>query len=91
MNGRPVSNPRNRYLDVDKDVETGGPVFLIKNGRGSMGVMSFDRYQRVSDIVDQALDAADRQAQSIPSHCSHEEVFSSVREMLAKGVSKRME
>lgn len=89
MNIRPVSDLRNHYLDVEKDVETGGPVFLTKNGRGSMVVMSFDQYQRVSDTVEQALDAADRQAQSMPLRYSHEEVFGSVREMLANDASKR--
>ncbi len=83
MNIRPVSDLRNHYSDVERDVETSGPVFLTKNGRGSMVVMSFDQYQRVNDTIEQALDAADRQAQSMPLRYSHEEVFGSVREMLA--------
>lgn len=86
MNIRPVSDLRNHYSDVEKDVETEGPVFLTKNGRGSMVVMSFDQYRRVSDTVEQALDAADRQAATMPLRYSHEEVFGSVREMLAHGV-----
>lgn len=85
MNIRPVSDLRNHYSDVEKDVESEGPVFLTKNGRGSMVVMSFDQYRRVSDTVEQALDAADRQAATMPLRYSHEEVFESVREMLAHG------
>ena len=57
MNIRPVSDLRNHYSDVEKDVEAEGPVFLTKNGRGSMVVMSFEQYRRVSDTVEQALDA----------------------------------
>lgn len=83
MNIRPVSDLRNHYTDVERDVENGGPFFLTKNGRGSMVVMSFDQYQRVSDTVEQALDAADRQAQAMPLRYSHDEAFGSVREMLA--------
>lgn len=85
MNIRPVSDLRNHYSDVEKDVESEGPVFLTKNGRGSMVVMSFDQYRRVTDAVEQALDAADRQAATMPLRYSHEEVFGSVREMLAHG------
>ena len=85
MNIRPVSDLRNHYSDVEKDVETEGPVFLTKNGRGSMVVMSFDQYRRVNDTVEQALDAADRQAATMPLRYSHEEVFGSVREMLTHG------
>lgn len=85
MNIRPVSDLRNHYSDVEKDVEAEGPVFLTKNGRGSMVVMSFEQYRRVSDTMEQALDAADRQAAAMPLRYSHEEVFGSVREMLANG------
>lgn len=40
MNIRPISDLRNRYADVERDVIEGGPVFLTKNGYGSMVVMS---------------------------------------------------
>ena len=41
MNIRPVSDLRNNYTDIERDVAENGPVFLTKNGRGSMVVMSF--------------------------------------------------
>lgn len=82
MNIRPVSDLRNHYSDVEKDVESGGPVFLTKNGRGSMVVMSFDQYRRANETIEQALDAADRQATAMPLRYTHDEVFGSVREML---------
>lgn len=85
MNIRPVSDLRNHYSDVEREVEQGGPVFLTKNGRGSMVVMSFDQYRQVNDTVEQALDAADRQAAAMPLRYSHEEVFGSLREMLSNG------
>lgn len=85
MNIRPVSDLRNHYADVEREVEQDGPVFLTKNGRGSMVVMSFDQYREASDAIERALDEADRQAASIPVRYTHEEVFGSVREMLANG------
>lgn len=90
MNIRSVSDLRNHYTDVGKDVENRRPAFLTKNGRGSIAAMSFDQYQRVSDAVEQALDVADRQAQCMSLRYSHEEIFDSVREMLANGETDRM-
>ena len=40
MNIRPISDLRNKYGEVEKDVREIGPVFLTKNGYGSMVVMS---------------------------------------------------
>lgn len=82
MNIRPVSDLRNNYTDIERDVAENGPVFLTKNGRGSMVVMSFEQYQRASETVENALDAADRQARSMNLRYTHDEVFGSVREML---------
>lgn len=82
MNIRPVSDLRNNYTDIERDVAENGPVFLTKNGRGSMVVMSFEQYQRASETVENALDVADRQARSMSLRYTHDEVFGSVREML---------
>lgn len=82
MNIRPVSDLRNHYSELEKEVETQGPIFLTKNGRGSMVVMSFEQYNRVNNTIEQALDAADKQAASLPTRYSHDEVFGSLREML---------
>ncbi len=82
MNIRPVSDLRNHYSDVEREVESDGPVFLTKNGRGSMVVMSFEQYKKANESVEQALDVADRLAASMPVRYSHDEVFGSIREML---------
>ncbi len=82
MNIRPVSDLRNRYGDVERDVTTGGPVFLTKNGYGSMVLMSMDQYEYLSGDVDDALDAADRQADATSMRLTHEEVFGSIRKGL---------
>lgn len=85
MNIRPVSDLRNHYSDVERDVLEGGPVFLTKNGYGSMVVMSIDQFDHINGNVEAALDAADRQAATTSLRYTHEEVFGSIREGLAHG------
>lgn len=90
MNIRPVSDLRNHYPEVEKEVQENGPVFLTKNGRGSMVVMSFDQYRRANQTIEAALDIADRQAASMPVRYTHEQVFDSVREMLSHGETQAL-
>ena len=82
MNIRPVSDLRNHYSDVEKDVEEHGPVFLTKNGYGSMVVMSIEQFDRINGSVDAALDEAVVQASTTSLRYTHEEVFGSIREGL---------
>ena len=82
MNIRPISDLRNHYTDVEQDVIKGGPVFLTKNGYGSMVVMSVDQFEHINGSVETALDAADRQAATTSLRYSHSEVFDSLRKGL---------
>lgn len=83
MNIRPVSDLRNRYSDVEQEVADSGPVFLTKNGYGSMVLMSMEQFEYLSGDIDDALDAADRQAAATPMRLTHEEVFGSIRKGLS--------
>lgn len=83
MKIRPVSDLRNHYADVERDVTEEGPVFLTKNGYGSMVVMSLEQFEYINGNVESALDAADRQAAAMDSRLSHDEVFASIRRGLA--------
>ena len=85
MNIRPISDLRNRYADVERDVIEGGPVFLTKNGYGSMVVMSVEQFEHINGGVEFALDAVDRQAATTSLRYTHEEVFGSIREGLRNG------
>lgn len=85
MNIRPISDLRNHYGDVEKDVQQGGPVFLTKNGYGSMVVMSMQQFERLNGNVEDALDAADAQAETTSLRYSHDEVFGSLREGMRRG------
>lgn len=79
---RPVSDLRNKFTDIEKVVERGEPVYLTKNGYGTMVVMSLDSYSKLTDPVERALDKADYMAQNTDERLSHDEVFESLRGML---------
>ncbi|MEG0217392.1 MAG: type II toxin-antitoxin system prevent-host-death family antitoxin [Raoultibacter sp.] len=81
---RPVSDLRNHYVEVERAVSEGGPVFLTKNGYGSMVVMNLEQYGYLSGNIESQLDAADRQAASTTFRYTHDEVFSSIRKALAE-------
>jgi prevent-host-death family protein len=76
---RPVSDLRNKFPDIEKIVNTGEPVYLTKNGYGSMVVLSLDAYSKLTDGVEAALDEADRVAEENDRRMSHEEVFGNLR------------
>lgn len=82
MNIRPVSDLRNHYSDIEADVKNSGPVFLTKNGYGSMVVMSLEQFEHINGPVDEALDAADMQAENTSLRYTHNEVFGSIRKVL---------
>ncbi len=79
---RPVSDLRNKFTDIEKTVIGGEPVFLTKNGYGSMVVMSLDLYDRLTDNIESKLDEADLQAKTDPTRYTLEEVFSSIRNQI---------
>lgn len=76
---RPVSDLRNKFSEIEKTVKNGQPVFLTKNGYGTMVVMSIEEYSRLTDPVERALDQADLQAASSSKRLSAEEVFTAAR------------
>ena len=76
---RPVSDLRNKFTEIERVVSDGSPVFLTKNGYGSMVVMSLDRYSMLTDGIELALDEADQAARSSDLRLSADEVFGRVR------------
>ena len=59
---RPVSDLRNKFPEIETIVNSGNPVYLTKNGYGSMVVLSLEEYASVTVNVEMKLDEADRQA-----------------------------
>lgn len=77
---RPISDLRNKFTDIENTVKKGSPVYLTKNGYGSMVVLSIEEYSRLTENVEYALDAADKMAKETNERYTHEEVFSKLRE-----------
>ena len=79
---RPVSDLRNRFRDISMMVhESDEPVYLTKNGRGDMVVMSLDAYEQnffQSEIYIK-LKEAEYQASSTKKRYSHDEVMDELR------------
>ena len=50
INIRPVSDLRNKFPEVEETViTTNSPVFLTKNGYGTMVLMSIEQYSALTD------------------------------------------
>ena len=83
LNIRPVSDLRNKFPEIEETVlKSGEPVFLTKNGYGSMVVMSLEQYYALTDGIELALDEADRAAAMSDVRYSGEEVFGRVRKRI---------
>ena len=86
INIRPVSDLRNKYPEIeDLVIQKNEPVFLTKNGYGSMVVLSLEAYCRLTDSIEAALFQADYEAEHDARRLSHEEVFDSIREKIHAG------
>lgn len=76
---RPVSDLRNNFTEIESIVKAGAPVYLTKNGYGSMVVLSLEQYSALTDEIEIKLDEADHAAVASSVRLSGEEVFSAVR------------
>lgn len=79
---RPVSDLRNDFADIEKEISSKDtPIIFTKNGRGSMVLMSLDRYSKLTHLsyIEQALDEADAYAKNNPESMTNNEVFSSLK------------
>ena len=79
---RPVSDLRNNFTELEGIVNGGEPIFLTKNGYGSMVLLSLENYAQLTDQVEIALDEADQMAEMTSHRYTHEEVFGNLRRMV---------
>ena len=80
INIRPVSDLRNKFPEIEQTVLTSGePVFLTKNGYGSMVVMSIEQYAALTDEIEMKLDEADKASAMTDTRYTAEEVFGRAR------------
>lgn len=79
---RPISDLRNHFAEITKDVQSSKePVFLTKNGVGTLVVMSMEAYEenRYESKVYDKLREAEIQAASTTERLSHDEVMAAAR------------
>ena len=73
---RPVSDLRNKFTEIEEIVtSTQSPVFLTKNGYGSMVVMSLKAYENMTNNIEAKLDEADNYAEVSDIRLSHDEIM----------------
>ena len=76
---RPISDLRNKFTELEKIVKEGEPVYLTKNGYGSMVVMSLETFADLTNDIEMKLDKADKQAALDDKRYSHDDVFKQLR------------
>ncbi len=82
---RPVSDLRNKFTEIEDTVKKGEPVYLTKNGYGTMVVLSLEQYAALTDEIESKLDEADKAAAADGTRYTEDEVFSSVRKRIHEG------
>jgi len=89
---RPVSDLRNKFSDISRSVhETNTPVFLTKNGRGDMVVMSLAAYEQnlFESEIYLKLKEAEYQATSTKKRYTHDEVMTELRNTISGKKSRK--
>ena len=79
---RPVSDLRNKFPEIEALVKENQPVYLTKNGYGSMVVLSLEQYSRLTGDVEMKLQEADAQAKQSSIRYTPEDVFGSLKERI---------
>lgn len=84
---RPVSDLRNKFPEVEETVlHSGKPVFLTKNGYGTMVLLSLEQYSALTDDVETKLDEADAAAKENQARLTHDEVFAHARGIIHEAI-----
>ena len=82
---RPISDLRNHFTEITRDVQSSKePVFLTKNGVGTIVVMSMECYEehQYESSFYNKLREAEIQAAETTERLSHEEVVAAAQQQL---------
>lgn len=79
---RPVSDLNDKFPEIEMLVNEGKPVYLTKDGYGTMVVLSLEEYTSLIDDVERKLDEADKMAESTKERLNHEDVFRNIRSIV---------
>jgi PHD/YefM family antitoxin component YafN of YafNO toxin-antitoxin module len=69
---------RNNYASVESSIKR-GPVFLTKNGYGTIVAMTIEEYERLSDPLERLLDETDEYCRTHPEREDGEKMFARIR------------
>jgi len=89
---RPVSDLRNKFKDISLAVhESNEPIYLTKNGRGDMVVMSIEAYEQnlFESEVFVKLKEAEYQAASTKKRYTHGEIMTELRNEIKNGKKRK--
>lgn len=76
---RPVSDLRNKFTEIEETVvRSNSPVFLTKNGYGTMVLLSIEQDAALTQNIEKKLDEADLYAQNSSLRRSRSDVFNQV-------------
>ena len=82
---RPISDLRNKFSDISRAVhESNEPVYLTKNGKGNMVVMSLEAYEQnlFESEIYLKLKEAEYQAASVKKRYTHNETMAELKEII---------
>jgi len=82
---RPISDLRNNFNIIsDLCHKNAEPVFITKNGRGDMVVMSLSLYEKQQSLIElyQKLSEAEAESQANESKISHKDLITKMRSNL---------
>ena len=82
---RPISDLRNNFTEISRIChEEGEPVYVTKNGRGDLVVMSVARYERQEALIDlyQKLSIAEQESSSGTRGITHKQMMKKLHNRL---------
>ena len=82
---RPISDLRNNFAEISEQCHKEGlPIFITKNGKGDLVVMSLAKYEQIEAKLElyQKLGEAQYESISGGKRYSHEEVMSHLRKKI---------
>ena len=82
---RPISDLRNKFNEISEIChKEGEPIFITKNGKGDLVVMSVALYEKQKALLDlyRKLSVAEQQSTSTDERVSHEEMVKRLRDRL---------
>ncbi len=76
---KPISILKNKFEEIESEVNSSNHVVLLKDGHPSMVIMSISEFESLNNHVEGYLDEADLLSEQSSIRLTHDEVFGSLR------------